>query len=203
LPITPLHPTNPEENVQKDVATLANDLEKLKGSYEQYFLGLERRAPDKLREKVLGLIRKHSGTTMQNARTKFRFQQLVARYNTFTTYWDRVLREIEEGTYQRDVFKWKIHHEDREEKKEASAKANPKAKPQADPLQALYNSYLAEKKKNNEEVKSLSYDKFKTQMAAQLETLKKRTGNANLKLVAVTEGGKAKIKALTPAPAKK
>jgi hypothetical protein len=101
------------EQAAKDVERLAQDIEKLRSSYEQYFLGLEKREPSDLRAAVIGQIRKYASSPIQNARLKFRYQQSVARYNTYTTYWDRILREIEEGRYVREVFKAKIHEHDR------------------------------------------------------------------------------------------
>src|SRR5207245_1285762 len=101
MPITPLK-DNPQ--IASDLDEMTKSLEELRKGYEQYFLGLERVEPAKLRAKVVGFIRKYAGAAIQNARLKFRYQQTVARYNAFTTYWDRVLREIEDGKYERDVF---------------------------------------------------------------------------------------------------
>jgi hypothetical protein len=36
---------------------------------------------------------------------RFRFQMLVQRFNTFQQYWGRTMREIENGTYRRDVVR--------------------------------------------------------------------------------------------------
>src|SRR3990172_1463391 len=99
--------------IDKEVDRLADELEKLRLAFEQYFLGLDKHEPVKLRETVVSLIRKYSGANIKNARTKFKYQQTVARYNTYTTYWDRVLRQIEDGLYERDVFKAKLHSRER------------------------------------------------------------------------------------------
>jgi hypothetical protein len=41
----------------------------------------------------------------RNTAMRFRFQTLLQKYTTYQTYWRRVSRQIEEGTYRRDVMK--------------------------------------------------------------------------------------------------
>src|SRR5580765_3996449 len=91
------------DEIIKDIKQLTTDLDQLKSHYEQYFIGLEKREPTQLREKVLSLIRKLSGVYMKTAGLKFQYQQQVARFNTLHPYWDRILKEIEEGRYERDL----------------------------------------------------------------------------------------------------
>ena len=40
---------------------------------------------------------------ISNTALKFRFHSLIQRFTTLKTYWDRVQRQIEEGTYRRDL----------------------------------------------------------------------------------------------------
>ena len=41
----------------------------------------------------------------RNTALRFRFQTLIQRYTTLQTYWRRVGRQIEEGTYRRDLLR--------------------------------------------------------------------------------------------------
>jgi hypothetical protein len=182
------------DDLVKDLDVLSRELEKLKASYAQYFLGLERIEPEKLRAQVVTLIKKYASVPIQSARAKFRYNQLVQKYNTYTTYWDRILREIEEGKYERDVFRAKIH--------EKAQGSKPQAAAPSDPLEAVYNTYVAEKKKNKEELGGLSLDKFRAQMTAQMDLVRKKVGDAEVKLHVVTEAGKTKIKAIPQAKSK-
>jgi hypothetical protein len=80
-------------------------VDRLKSLYEQWFQGIERLEPTIPRkdvERKLVLMRKE---LPRNTMLRFRFQQLVQRWTTMTTYWGRVARQIEEGTYRRDVLK--------------------------------------------------------------------------------------------------
>jgi hypothetical protein len=80
-------------------------LSRLKALYEQYFQGIEKLEPSVPRkdlDRSLELLRKQQP---RNTALRFRLQMLVARYGTYQTYWQRVARQIEEGTYRRDVVR--------------------------------------------------------------------------------------------------
>jgi hypothetical protein len=193
MPLTPLQEQT-SQDVAKDLDELARELEHLKGLYEQYFLGLERKEPVKLRAKVVGLIRKYAGSPIQNARIKFRYQQLVSRYNTYTLYWDRVLREIEEGRYQRDVFRARLHGIEKKPSEAAPPPQGSAPATKADPMAVLFDRYRAERTKCGEPTAGLALDAFRKQLAAQIDALKKKTGAAGVRVQVTTENGKARIK---------
>ena len=189
----PLPQVQEKEAVTKDVDLLAKELETLRLSYDQYFLGLEKKPPTKQREKVIAIIRKYSGVVIQNVRAKFKFQQTIARYNTYTVLWDRVLREMEEGKYTRDVFRAKLHEEER----------GIKSKPtKVDPVAALFAQYIETRKKNNESTQGLSLNSFQKTLQTQIETIKSKTKASGVRFQVTTEEGKTKIKAIPQLPKK-
>jgi hypothetical protein len=80
-------------------------LSRLKHLYEQWFQGIERiepQIPRKQLERTIHLLRKRQP---RNTALRFRFQTLIQRYTTLQTYWRRVGRQIEEGTYRRDLLR--------------------------------------------------------------------------------------------------
>lgn len=80
-------------------------LDRLKALYEQWFQGMERLEPTIARKETdrrMVLLRKE---LPRNTALRFRFQTLVQRYTTLQSYWGRVARQIEEGTYRRDLLK--------------------------------------------------------------------------------------------------
>jgi len=83
--------------MEQRVLRLEQDIIKLKAAYDQYFAGIERRPPDKLAEKVAREVRTLTSTVMTNTALRFRNQQAISRYNTYFQYWQRNLRELEEG----------------------------------------------------------------------------------------------------------
>jgi hypothetical protein len=80
-------------------------LSRIKHLYEQWFQGIERIEPQIPRKqfiRMLNLLRKEKP---RNTALRFRFQTLVQRYTTLQTYWRRIGRQIEEGTYRRDLLR--------------------------------------------------------------------------------------------------
>lgn len=82
-------------------------LARLRALFEQYFQGIEKQEPHVARkdmERALDTLRRN---LPRNTALRFRMQQLAARYGTYLTYWQRIGRQIEEGTYRRDVMRAK------------------------------------------------------------------------------------------------
>jgi len=78
-------------------------LKRLRVLYDHWFHGIERVEPQNQRGEVDRMIMALRREPQRNTALRFRFNQLVQRYTTFTTYWQRITRQIEEGTYKRDV----------------------------------------------------------------------------------------------------
>ena len=73
----------------------------LRRKYDQYFLGMEKREPGLLREQLDRDLRNCKLNAALQTTLRFRYQQFMARYRTYATQWDRILREMEAGTYRR------------------------------------------------------------------------------------------------------
>lgn len=78
-------------------------LKRLKALYEQWFQGIERAEPSILRKEVDRALAQLHRERPRNTAARFRFAQLRARYTTYSTYWNRVAKRIEEGTLPRDI----------------------------------------------------------------------------------------------------
>lgn len=80
-------------------------IERLRSLYESFFLGVDRRPPHVPRQELNRLMLETQQVSIRNAALRFRFQSLSQRWTLLTTYWNRTLREIESGTYRRDLQK--------------------------------------------------------------------------------------------------
>jgi hypothetical protein len=124
---------------------LEERLEKLRFQFDQHFLGNEKRPPHKERDAFNRDLRRYDPGA-KNAVDRFRHQNLIARFVTYDTYWGRILRAIEEGTYERDRFKADLHQKQRAAKggaappAEATARADSKARAVADEAEAFLAS---------------------------------------------------------------
>jgi hypothetical protein len=91
--------------IDRQLDELEKKGEHLRAMYEQYFLGIERLEPlvhKKDVERRIKVLRKEQ---IRNTAQRFKFNTLVARFNTMQQHWGRVVREIENGTYKRDVMR--------------------------------------------------------------------------------------------------
>ena len=95
------------ETAELDVALeeLELRLERLRALYEQYFMGLEKIEPQIARKDVDRRIYVLRREKIRNTAKRFKLQTIIQRYNTFQQYWQRICREIENGTYKRHLLK--------------------------------------------------------------------------------------------------
>jgi hypothetical protein len=80
-------------------------LSRIKHLYEQWFQGIERIEPQIARKQLERTMHALRKTQPRNTALRFRFQTLIQRYTTLQTYWRRIGRQIEEGTYRRDLLR--------------------------------------------------------------------------------------------------
>lgn len=101
-----------------EIEALLNELEtkmgRLRALYEQYFLGIERTPPHVVRKDVVRIVFRIENLHIRNTALKFRARSLIQRFNSFKTYWTRVERQIEEGTYARDIRRAERNQERRQ-----------------------------------------------------------------------------------------
>lgn len=90
---------------QDELASLEEDFKALRTEYEKYFAGVERIEPLKDRDRVKTTLRRLTTTRTPNTAMRYRLQTLQASMITYESYWNRITRQIEEGTYHRDLFR--------------------------------------------------------------------------------------------------
>ncbi|MCG3173525.1 MAG: hypothetical protein GMKNLPBB_01722 [Myxococcota bacterium] len=112
-------PTIGEGNLRRnnEILRLVDDLQErideAHRRYEMYFLGIEKSEPSFYKDDVRRKIRDLENEYIANTGIKYKFQNLKARYNVLRNYWERILKQKEEGTYFRDVYKAKMRDNER------------------------------------------------------------------------------------------
>lgn len=87
-------------------------LSRIKHLYEQWFQGIERIEPQIPRKQFDRALHELRKIKPRNTALRFRFQTLIQRYTTLQTYWRRIGRQIEEGTYRRDLLRARRRREE-------------------------------------------------------------------------------------------
>ncbi len=90
---------------EAEITELENLLEDLGLAYQLFFSGINNIDPSDRRARINNIISRVHEIRITNPRIKFKLQSVLGRYVVMKNYWDRILKQIEEGTYSRDVFK--------------------------------------------------------------------------------------------------
>jgi len=184
----------PQEKLQEELDAMDVSIAELQVLYEKYFLGIDRRPPETERKRISDRMRTLKGTLVKNTALKFRLHTLFAKLISFERMWDRTLREMEEGTYRRDVFKAKLHSK-KKDGKPAPAPA-PAVHLSDEKLRKLYDTYLVARQRTGEPVAGLTFDSVATRIRAQVPELLERHKAKNIEFKVVIKGGKAVLKAV-------
>jgi len=123
------------EALTRELDELEVSLTELKAHYEQYFLGVDRHAPTTADAEMRQRLARLRGGQPRSAVVKFRIQALQQRFTTYDRLWKRTLSEMENGTYQRDLFKARRRRKTAETPVAVTAPPEPTAPPEA-PQQA-------------------------------------------------------------------
>jgi len=76
-------------------------LKDLRIRYEQYFAGVEKRAPIREREALERVIRRLNQRRIMQTDLRYRFQNLSGSFYSYQNMWERIQREMDEGRYHR------------------------------------------------------------------------------------------------------
>ena len=85
------------------LSELSNKIDRVKTLYEQYFMGIEKIEPLTARKEVQRVMLALQQQYIRNTGLRFRFNTMLQKWQIYVTYWNRILREIENGTYVRHV----------------------------------------------------------------------------------------------------
>lgn len=171
-------------------------LERLRVLYDQYFQGIERRPPVEARanfERMLNTLRRERP---KNTALRFRFQGLTQRLNTYQALWTRVLKQIEEGTYKRDLARARARRE--APKSVRPAAAPPQAAPAStfsdDDLRRVYESYVQARGKNNERTDNVRFDAVANSIRGMLPKLQAKHEGKRIDFEVVVKNGRVGLK---------
>jgi hypothetical protein len=97
------------EGIEARIAEMEKKCDRLRAMYEAYFMGMERIPPNTPRREMNRLMLEMQQVPIGNSALRFRFQALSQRWVLQMTYWNRTMREIEAGTFHRDMARTQRH----------------------------------------------------------------------------------------------
>ena len=166
---------------------LEKDLKELEITYEQYFLGIEKRSPEQQRSKYSTRMRKLVALYIPQTDLRYRLNGIASRYNSYCGYWDRIQRLIEEGKYERHTSRIQRSSGDM-----TATKGGPGDDGRTDPVDSLYEQLV----QAHQSCQMSPPDRAQVAsfLTKQAETIKQRFGDKQVDFVVVTEAGKPKVK---------
>jgi hypothetical protein len=164
------------------------ELKALEIAYEQFFLGLEKRSPEGKRKQFSQRLRKLNAFYIPQTDLKFRLQALSSRFNSYSAYWDRIQRLIDEGKYERHTSR--LQRSLPKATTSSESKENKKSLPHR--LDSLYDQLVSAHE--NCQLRPPGKEQIARFLAKQEEVIKKHFGDQPVDFFVVTEAGKPKIK---------
>ena len=231
-------PTRPEDRAKASAAAVSANwaqvaqevdsvealLHALRGQYEQFFLGMEKRPPTKAHEQVKKRLEALKTVPSRNSALSFRIQSLQATAATYERLWARTLKEMEDGTYRRDVYKARRRRNSKPEVPAAPppGKPGPAAQPGSPPapppearepvihiagtppleplsenrLRSVYRAYVEAKRRCNEDTTRLSFDAVAASLKKQVPELLQRHNARDVEYRVFVKDGKAVLRAV-------
>jgi beta-phosphoglucomutase-like phosphatase (HAD superfamily) len=163
---------------------LEKDMKALEIAYEQYFMGIEQREPlaqrQRFKQKIQRLLTRH----IPQVDLRFRLQGISSRFHSYAGHWDRILRLIDEGRYERHTSRIKRKQKYPEQ---------PQAVALRDPVDNLYEQLTKAHRACGLQVPHK--DQVVKFLARQQDMIRERFGERTVKFYVVTENGKPRIKA--------
>ena len=183
----------PKKEIELQIDKFEAMIAELKVLYEQYFVDILPQTPEKLHQTTRRMMRDLLKAPFKNSAHRFKLRTLIQRFQTFETYWERVQKQREDGTYSKDVFKAEMRQMQAEEQRKAASKQGA-----ADArLRDLFSSYQTALKNTGVSSDKVNFDAFKKSIMAKARQLKETHGVTKLHYKIVTQGGKVVIKATT------
>ncbi|MBU1534449.1 hypothetical protein KKF84_03960, partial [Myxococcota bacterium] len=89
--------------MQAQLMALDKSIEKLRVLYEQFFMGIEKWEPATYRKQIKAELRAFHDDPPSNTAVKFLLNKVENKLKTYEQYWNRILREIENGVYEKQI----------------------------------------------------------------------------------------------------
>ncbi len=182
-------------SVDDDLQILESKLNTLKLDYERYFLGSRPRAPLMARQEIQKIVTIWANTPSQNSAIRFKFNSINARYQALKRHWDNTLRQMEAGTYKRDVFKANIRQSARTAAPKSARQKSDAGIGSSQAGAELIDTYLDAAQACGQNVKGLTAQKLQAVVDKQTAALKKQMGCKDVSFRVVVQQGKVKLKA--------
>lgn len=169
---------SPDERgkIAQQLSEIELKIKELRIRYEQYFAGVEKRAPLKEREALERLLRRLNQRKIIQTDLRYRYQNLASSFYSYQGMWDRIQREMDEGRYHRQ-----------------QQKESPASSRQESDISQLFDEYTSVCRQCHRAVPQR--EQLEAFIQQQRENIRKKYGNVTCSFHVINDNGKPKITA--------
>ncbi len=188
-------------DIDHELTILEDNIRRLKIEYEIFFNGGAKRLPFDLRWRVESLIKRYSDFGKMTFAQRFRYNSLVAKFQSHSDLWRRMVKSKEEG---RPAFATLPGADSETEAQGQSQSTGDRmicqlvcSDPEAEDekLQNLFKSLVEAKRECGEKPETLQFQSFKKFLADKTAKLKDQFKCESVCYVISVESGKVKLTA--------
>jgi len=177
---------------EEDLERLEAGLRQLKIEYDMFFAGATPRPPIELRAAIERRIKQYSQSPFRKYASRFHFNSIVSKYNSFSELWSKMLRNVEEGDRPAPAVADRAGSGPRVM---ATCRVKDPGREQ-ESLRQLHARFLDLRKKlGNASGGNLSFESFVSGVASQAKKLREKAGCHEVELRLVIEDRKVQLKA--------
>jgi len=176
---------------QQQLDLFESRLSELKIQYEQYFCNLIPLQPEKEHKELKIFSRQLLRAPFKNSQTNFRLRNLIMRFQTLNTYWERILKQKEDGSYRGDKFRGDMRSKAISEIKNKNTKEGK----EDHAIKELFETYRGALNNSGLKSDSLHFDQFKKDLKNKASLLLANKSGAEVSFRVEVQGGKVSIKA--------
>lgn len=181
------------------------DIRRLKNKYDQFFAGIQKMPPMTDRRQLEATIHELNKLKMRDNTRRFRFNQLLSRYNQLREMWGRRMREREEGPleFKRRQKALTTEPEERETPRAAAPRVTSEDSgayvkvaggTNGDDIKRLYDQIQSEQAKLGKSP-NLTFEQLSAMVQKQTEMVRERYNVNAVAFRVETVDGKVKLKA--------
>ena len=184
---------DPKLTIDEQLNRLEEDVRRLKVEFDIYFNGGAKRPPYDTKNRVESIIKRLADERSLSFAERYRYNSVVARYNSFRELWRRTIQDREEGRGP-TAAKTQMRI-DAAPPADRTAFVCADAHRDVTLIKEVYDALVAAKKKCGEPTDDFSFARFHRMVAAKTDALKERLGCERVQFSVDVKDGRVSFKA--------
>jgi len=177
--------------IDQSLSEIQVAMKELEIRYERYFAGVEKREPQRDRTELARRIRQFTNRPIFQTDIRFRYEGLASRFYSYSQYWDRILRLMDEGKYHRHLSNKPAPPKFPDPSKTQAQQTPPDQK---DEIDSLLVALVDARHQCGQNGPAPSRDKVSLFLAAQKQKVREKFGDRPVEFIVDSSSGKPQIK---------